>query len=290
MTEKRRFEMCHFVRWFDFIQHSEEARSFSALPMIDLNLDAPAEEETPAAATAPTAGEDQKKGKNSKADKKKGADESATKENKTDNAADKKPKEKKEKAPKEKKEKKPAAPAVEELPVWNPVRLDIRIGRIVDVKQHENADSLYVEQINLGEEQPRTIVSGLVKHIPIDQMKGSWVAVLCNLKPASMRGVKSEGMVLCATGPDGKVELLKPPENSQPGDRVYFDGFQEGTPDAVLNPKKKVWETIQPTLFTGDDLLAGYKLVVEGQPEKICLMRTAKGVIKSSTTKQATIK
>jgi aminoacyl tRNA synthase complex-interacting multifunctional protein 1 len=47
-------------------------------------------------------------------------------------------------------------------------------------------------------------------------------------KMYSMRGVKSEGMVLAATGSDGKVELLNPPAGSQPGDRVYFETFEEG--------------------------------------------------------------
>ena len=49
-------------------------------------------------------------------------------------------------------------------------RLDMRVGRIIDVKKHPDADALYVETIDLGEEHPRTVVSGLVKHIPIDQV------------------------------------------------------------------------------------------------------------------------
>ena len=46
----------------------------------------------------------------------------------------------------------------------------MRIGQIVGVKKHPDADSLYVEEVDLGEEQPRTIVSGLVKHVPIEQV------------------------------------------------------------------------------------------------------------------------
>lgn len=46
-------------------------------------------------------------------------------------------------------------------------------------------------------------------------------------RTASMRGVKSEAMVMCATSPDGNtVEFLRPPEGSQPGDRVFFEGFE----------------------------------------------------------------
>ena len=46
----------------------------------------------------------------------------------------------------------------------------MRIGKIVAVKKHPDADSLYVEEVDLGEGQPRTIVSGLVKHVPIEQV------------------------------------------------------------------------------------------------------------------------
>lgn len=80
-----------------------------------------------------------------------------------------------------------------------PSRLDIRVGKIIEVSRHPDADSLYVEKIDLGEEQPRTIVSGLVNFIPEEEMQDRMVVVLCNLKAAKMRGVESQGMVLCAS-------------------------------------------------------------------------------------------
>lgn len=58
------------------------------------------------------------------------------------------------------------------------------------MSKHPEADALYVEKIDLGEVEPRTIVSGLVKYVPIEQMQNRLVAVLCNLKPAKMRGVE----------------------------------------------------------------------------------------------------
>lgn len=63
--------------------------------------------------------------------------------------------------------------------------------------------SLYVEEIDVGEPEPRTVVSGLVKFIPEAEMQGRRVALLCNLKPANMRGVQSQAMVLCASSEDG---------------------------------------------------------------------------------------
>ncbi|PWA40939.1 methionine--tRNA ligase [Artemisia annua] len=136
-------------------------------------------------------------------------------------------------------------------------RLDIRVGVITEVQKHPDADSLYVEKIDVGEEQPRTVVSGLVKYIPLEEMQNRKVCVLCNLKPATMRGIKSHAMVLCASTSD-KVELVEPPAAAAIGERVTFCGFN-GEPDDVLNPKKKVWETLQVDLHTDKDLVACYK-------------------------------
>lgn len=65
-------------------------------------------------------------------------------------------------------------------------KLDFRIGKIVDINKHPDADSLYVEKIDCGEENPRTVVSGLVNHIPIEEMRNKVVMVLCNLKPVKV--------------------------------------------------------------------------------------------------------
>lgn len=66
-------------------------------------------------------------------------------------------------------------------------KLDFRIGKIVEINKHPDADSLYVEKIDCGEEAPRTVVSGLVNHVPIDEMKERIVMVLCNLKPVKVK-------------------------------------------------------------------------------------------------------
>ena len=68
------------------------------------------------------------------------------------------------KAPKEKKEVKKE----DELPV-DIGRLDLRVGHIRKASMHPDADGLYVEEIDLGEEKPRTVISGLVKFIPEDR-------------------------------------------------------------------------------------------------------------------------
>ncbi|XP_068082872.1 aminoacyl tRNA synthase complex-interacting multifunctional protein 1 [Anabrus simplex] len=163
---------------------------------------------------------------------------------------------------KKKKEKPQAAPSkkgsgTSEEPPVDVGRLDLRVGRITSVKKHPDADSLYVEEVDVGEEKPRTVVSGLVKHVSLEEMQDRMVIVLCNLKPAKMRGVTSEAMVMCASSPD-KVEILSPPAGSVPGDEVHVEGYPRLS-DPVLNPKKKVFETVAPDLKTNDSRVATYK-------------------------------
>ena len=138
-------------------------------------------------------------------------------------------------------------------------RIDLRVGRILKAWRHPDAESLYVEEIDVGEPKPRTVVSGLVKFIPEDALQDRHVVLVCNLKPANMRGVRSEAMVLAATSKDGNVvELVEPPMGSNVGDRVQVEGF-EGQPDEILNPKKKVWDTVQVDLATNEKLNACYR-------------------------------
>lgn len=77
------------------------------------------------------------------------------------------------------------------------------MGVIKKAWQHKEADSLYVEEVEVGEDTPRQVVSGLVKFIPEAQMQMRQCVLVCNLKPVNMRGVKSHAMVLCATSTDG---------------------------------------------------------------------------------------
>ncbi|CAG11482.1 unnamed protein product, partial [Tetraodon nigroviridis] len=179
----------------------------------------------------------------------------------------------------DKAEKKKAPPSQEEAKV-DVSRLDLRVGRIIQAEKHPDADTLYVEQVDVGEPSPRTVVSGLVKHIPLDQMQNRMAILLCNLKPAKMRGVVSQAMVMCASSPD-KLEILDPPGGAVAGDRVIFQGFP-GEPDKELNPKKKVWEQVQPDLRTDAQCVATYK----GAAFEVA----GKGVCKSQTMSNSGIK
>jgi len=136
-------------------------------------------------------------------------------------------------------------------------RFDIRVGKILTCKRHEAAEFLYVEEIDVGEEAPRQVVSGLVKFIPLNEMTGKRVALLCNLKPSNLKGVKSHAMVLAASNEDHtQVELVEPPEGAKIGERVIFEGFP-GDPEKTL--KKETLESVLPDLKSNEHLLATYK-------------------------------
>lgn len=165
--------------------------------------------------------------------------------------------------------------------------LDIRVGRIIKAWRHEEADSLYVEQVDVGEAEPRIICSGLVKYIPLDHLQHRDVVVLANLKPRNMRGVKSNGMLMAASDASHEnVELLHPPDGSIPGDRIWF-----GSPDDQTNlpdpaspnqiQKKKIWESVQPHLKTDDSCMA----ILGGEH----FMRTSAGVVASKSLNNANI-
>lgn len=184
--------------------------------------------------------------------------------------------------PKKEKKEKPAKtpkPAAAETPL-SPSLIDLRVGHILRAIPHPNADSLYVSTIACGDppdtpnttldsstgKTVRTVCSGLNGLIPLADLQGRSIVAVCNLKPVTMRGVKSSAMVLAASprlspgeedSHKGPVELVDPPAGATAGERVYFEGW-EGEPEAVLNPKKKIWETLQPGFTTTGDLEVGF--------------------------------
>ncbi|RKF55002.1 tRNA-aminoacylation cofactor ARC1 [Erysiphe neolycopersici] len=217
---------------------------------------------------------------------------------------------KKEKAPKP--QKTPAATVPSSVSL-----IDLRVGHILKAEKHPEADSLYVSTIAMGDKPGtdetfeyegqvvRTVCSGLNGLVPLEEMQGRKIIVVCNLKPVKMRGIKSAAMVLAASpkpkdGEDGDhsrvVELVSPPEDAVAGEKVFFEGWK-GEPEGVLNPKKKIWETFQPGFTTTDDFEVGFQaaaipsLVTKGTEPKegiaklvterggVCKVKTLAGAV-----------
>ncbi len=99
------------------------------------------------------------------------------------------------------------------------VKVDIRVGTIVAVEEIPGAEKLLKLTVDTGDATPRTLVAGIKKNHSIEELEGHQIVVLCNLKPAVLRGVKSEGMLLAADAEDGPV-LLVPDKPVPDGTKV----------------------------------------------------------------------
>ena len=85
-------------------------------------------------------------------------------------------------------------------------KIEMKVGTIVQCEKHPKADRLLVEQIDLGSET-RQVVSGISKFYKPEELIGKQVIVVTNLKPRKLRGVESNGMILCGVGEDDLTVL-----------------------------------------------------------------------------------
>ncbi len=99
-------------------------------------------------------------------------------------------------------------------------KVDLRVARILEAKDHPNADKLIVLKIDLGTEQ-RQICAGLRGHYTPESLVGRLIVVVANLAPRKMRGEESNGMLLAASNADHtRVILLQPDAEVEPGASV----------------------------------------------------------------------
>ncbi len=97
-------------------------------------------------------------------------------------------------------------------------KTELRIGEVVSVENHPNADKLYVLKVNTGDGE-RQLVAGLRPYYKPEELQGKKVVVVVNLDPAVLRGQKSEGMLLAAQ--DGSsVVILVPERDVRPGSPI----------------------------------------------------------------------
>ncbi len=262
-TDEEKDKFCNVSRWANYIQSlpgiSDACKKIGLrfnLPiklfLLDINeLNKQSANEAPATKKEES---EKEKGKESKMDKKEKAKEKKEKA--------------KEKANNEKKE---------ELHLMS--KVDIRVGKIVSIEPNKEGDKLFNEQIDIGNGEVRKIASGLNGRVDINDLKDSLVVVICNLKPRNLKGWPSHGMILCTSNTEGKVEPLRPPKDSQPGDLVFIGDLpREPVPD-----KKCPWDKICDKIFVNEKN-ATYK---DDKDEFI--WHTEKGNIISPTMDKGTI-
>jgi methionyl-tRNA synthetase len=110
---------------------------------------------------------------------------------------------------------------------------DLRVAKVLSVADHPSAEKLYVVQIDLGKEK-RQLVAGMRNYISKDALTGKHIVVVTNLKPAKLRGIESNGMLLAADDGKNNVALLEAP-SSDPGDEVVVEGVENVMDFKVLD-------------------------------------------------------
>lgn len=98
-------------------------------------------------------------------------------------------------------------------------KVELRVAEVLDVERVEGTRALLKLRISLGEEE-RTLVAGLAPYYRPEEIRGRKIIVLANLKPATIRGVVSQGMLLAADDGKGGVSLLTVDRDIEPGSRV----------------------------------------------------------------------
>ena len=129
--------------------------------------------------------------------------------------------------------------------------LNLKVAEIIEVKDHPNADKLYVLQINLGTEK-KQLVAGIKEFYSKGEMKNKKIIVVTNLKHAKLRGIESQGMLLAAEDNKGNVGLLTV-KQSEPGDDVRFGNLENSNKELSFDSFQKLKiESRQGKVFFND--------------------------------------
>jgi methionyl-tRNA synthetase len=97
-------------------------------------------------------------------------------------------------------------------------KLDLRVGKILEVENHPNADKLYLLKVDIGEKVINLVAGIRLSYTP-ESLKDKLVAVITNLEPRQIRGIISEGMLLAAEDPQG-ARILTIDGQVLPGSKI----------------------------------------------------------------------
>ena len=116
-------------------------------------------------------------------------------------------------------ENKEVTPLKEEIVFDDFMKMDIRIGKILEAEKLPKSKKLLKLTIDTGLDT-RTVLSGIAEHFSAEEVVGQQVCVLANLAPRKMMGIESQGMVLMAEDKDGSLKFIQPGEDVSPGSTV----------------------------------------------------------------------
>ena len=110
-------------------------------------------------------------------------------------------------------------PMLPEIEFDDFTKIDIRVGKIVEAKKHDDAKKRLVFKIDTGD-RIRSIVSGIAEFYKPEELLNKKVQVITNLKPVKLRGELSEGMILCGETEEEKLYVIAAPDELNPGDKI----------------------------------------------------------------------
>ncbi len=108
----------------------------------------------------------------------------------------------------------------EKIPLGDFKKLDLKVGKILEVNDHPNANKLYILKVDLAEQKPRQIIAGLKPYYKKEELLNKKAIFIANLEPATIRGQKSNGMILAADNEKGKVIFLMPEKDIEAGAKI----------------------------------------------------------------------
>jgi len=120
------------------------------------------------------------------------------------------------KAEKKKEEKKPVEIPEGMIGIDDFLKVKLIAAKVVACERVDGSDKLLKETLDIGNGETRTVLSGIAKHYTPEEMVGKMVVLVANLMPRKMRGIMSEGMLLCGEDENGNLKLLSS-EGSKPG-------------------------------------------------------------------------
>ncbi len=107
-----------------------------------------------------------------------------------------------------------------EISIDDFAKVKMQIAEVIACEKVEKSDKLLKSTVRIGEET-RTVVSGIAKFYKPEEMVGKKVVMITNLKPAKLRGIVSEGMILCAEDESGNLCLLAPEKDMPSGSGIF---------------------------------------------------------------------
>ena len=167
--------------------------------------------------------------------KEKKEDKKEEKQNKKENKKNENNKEKNKENKEKNKENKEKIPGHQKkgMDIFDIFKLtDLRVGKVTSAKIMEGFNDVYELKIDIGEEQPRNIGTGLRNYVPIEKIQDSKVILFSNLKPKRFgKDFESHGMIMCAGKKDKDnnketFELIRPNENAKIGEKVFIEGTE----------------------------------------------------------------